>query len=160
VFAEGVEPPLAAANTSASVVELERRLGKDSSTSSSRRRRTTRIRRSPGTGRCGSGAGGAGKQPGGQSSTLRQVASPDDTVVCAPAACGQCGAGLADAPVTGVQKLQEFDITPPPPPQGDRVPGAGLGLRALRHGHRRAAAARVTRRAQYGPEVTISRAED
>jgi hypothetical protein len=34
VFAEGVEPPLAAAITSASVVELERRLGKDSCTSS------------------------------------------------------------------------------------------------------------------------------
>jgi hypothetical protein len=37
--------------------------------------------------------------------------------VCAPAACGRCGAGLAGARVTGVQKLQEFDITPAPPPR-------------------------------------------
>jgi hypothetical protein len=37
-------------------------------------------------------------------------------VLCAPGACGRCGAGLAGARVTGVQKLQEFDISPPPPP--------------------------------------------
>ena len=66
------------------------------------------------------GAGGARRDVGGPffwAAVGVLVASPDDTVVGAPAACGQCGAGLADAPVTGVQKLQEFDITPPPPPR-------------------------------------------
>ncbi len=38
-------------------------------------------------------------------------------MICAPAACGRCGAGLGSAPVTGAQRLQEFKITPPPPPR-------------------------------------------
>src|SRR6266516_4572792 len=92
-----------------------------------------------------------GKQPGAQASTLRQVASPDDTVVCAPAACGRCGAGLAGARVTGVQKLQEFDITPPPPP---RVTEYQVQARAC--GRCSAVTAGqpppgITGRAQYGP---------
>ena len=106
------------AELSERVAELERRLGKDSGTSSrppssdspyKKKPRDRSLRERGGRSR--------GKQPGAQSSTLRQVASPDDTVVCAPAACGQCGAGLAGARVTGVQKLQEFDIAPPPPPR-------------------------------------------
>jgi hypothetical protein len=51
-----------------------------------------------------------------------------------------CGGDLADAVITGVQKPQEFDITPAPAAQGDRIPGAGPCMRALRGGHRRAAA--------------------
>jgi hypothetical protein len=45
--------------------------------------------------------------------------------VCAPARCGSCGEDLADAPMTGVQKLQEFDIALPPPPKVTeyQVPG-------------------------------------
>lgn len=101
------------AELSERVTELERRLAKDSSTSSrppssdspyNRKSRDRSLRQRDGRSR--------GKQPGAQSSTLRQVASPDDTVVCAAAASGRCGAGLAGARVTGVQKLQEFDITP------------------------------------------------
>src|ERR1039457_2627212 len=122
----------------ARVAELERRLGRDSSTSSrppssdspyKKKPRDRSLRQRSGRSR--------GKQPGAQSSTLRQVASPDDTVVCAPAACGRCGAGLAGAQVTGVQKLQEFDITPPPPP---RVTEYQVQARAC--GRRRPAPAR------------------
>jgi transposase len=81
------------------------------------------------------------------------VASPDDTVVCAPAACGRCGAGLADARVTGVQKLQEFDIIPPPPP---RVTEYQVQARAC--GRCGAVTAGqpppgIAGRAQYGPEA-------
>jgi transposase len=81
------------------------------------------------------------------------VASPDDTVVCAPAACGRCGAGLAGAQVAGVQKLQEFDITPPPPP---RVTEYQVQARAC--GRCGAVTAGqpppgITGRAQYGPEA-------
>ena len=136
------------------VAELERRLGKDSSTSSrppssdspypkkpadrSLRRRTGRR---------------PGKQPGAESSTLRQVSRPDETVVCAPSRCGRCGESLAGAVVTGVQKMQEFDITPPPPPRVTeyqvqaRVCGqCGMATAGQAPG-------RLTGRAQYGPKV-------
>jgi transposase len=142
------------AGLSERVADLERRLGQDSSTSSrppssdnpyQKKPRDRSLRQRSGRGR--------GKQPGAKSSTLRQVARPDDTVVCAPAACGQCGAGLAGAPVTGVQKLQEFDITPPPPP---RVTEYQVQARACgRCGTVTAGQPPpgVTGRAQYGPEV-------
>ena len=80
------------------VAELEWRQGRDSSTSSrlpssdspyKKKPRDRSLRQRSGRSR--------GKQPGAQSSTLQQMASPDDTVVCAPAVCGRCGAGLAGA---------------------------------------------------------------
>ena len=142
------------AELSERVAELERRLGRDSSTSSrppssdspyKKKPRDRSLRQRSGRSR--------GKQPGAQSSTLRQVASPDDTVVCAPAACGRCGAGLAGAQVTGVQKLKEFDITPPPPP---RVTEYQVQARAC--GRCGAVTAGqpppgITGRAQYGPQA-------
>jgi transposase len=100
------------------VAGLERRLGKDSSTSSrppssdspyTKKPRDRSLRRR--TGRR------PGKQPGAESSTLRQVSDPGKTVACAPSRCGECGESLAGAVVSGVQKLQEFDIVPPPPPR-------------------------------------------
>src|ERR1019366_2472716 len=75
------------AELSERVADPGRRLGKDSSTSSrppssdspyNKTPRDRSLRQRSGRRR--------GKQPGTQSSTLRQVASPDDTVVCAPAA--------------------------------------------------------------------------
>ena len=80
--------------------ELERRLGKDSSTSSKppssdnpyqKKTRDRSLR-----GRSGRSPG---KQPGAQSSTLKQSADPGETAVCAPAACDCCGADLGDAAV-------------------------------------------------------------
>jgi transposase len=142
------------AELSERMAELERRLGKDSSTSSRPPSSDNPYKKKAGDRSLRQRSGrGRGKQPGAQSSTLRQVASPDDTVVCAPAACGQCGAGLAGVPVTGVQKLQEFDITPPPPP---RVTEYQVQARACgRCGTVTAGQPPpgVTGRAQYGPEV-------
>ena len=138
---------------SAEVEDLRRRVRRDSSTSSRppssdspyKKPRDRSLRQRSGRSR--------GKQPGAQSSTLRQVASPDDTVVCAPAACGRCGTGLAGARVTGVQKLQEFDVTTPPPP---RVTEYQVQARACgRCGAVTAGQppAGITGRAQYGPEA-------
>ena len=88
------------------VAELERRLGKDSGTSSKPPSSDSPYQKKPRDrslrGRSGRSRG---KQPGAESSTLRQVADPDEIVVCAPAACGRCGADLAGAAVTGAQKL-------------------------------------------------------
>ncbi len=139
---------------SARVAELERQLGRDSSTSSrppssgspyKKKSRDRSLRRRSGR--------KPGRQPGAQSPTLRQVSDPDVTVVCAPPACAGCGADLAGAEVTGVQKLQLSGITPPPPPQVTeyQVQARECGrCGAVTAGQPPAG---VTGRAQYGPEV-------
>jgi transposase len=55
-----------------------------------------------------------GKQPGAQSSTLKQLPDPDETVFCGTAACRCCGYDLVGEPALTVQKLQVFEIPPPP----------------------------------------------
>jgi len=136
------------------VAELERRLGKDSGTSSKPPSSDSPYQKKPRDrslrGRSGRSRG---KQPGAESSTLRQVADPDEIVVCAPAACGRCGADLAGAAVTSAQKLQEFEIVPPPPPKVTeyQVQARACGrCGAVSAGQ---APARITGRAQYGPEA-------
>jgi transposase len=137
----------------ARVAELERRLGKDSSNSSRPPSSDSPYGKKPRDRSLRQRGGRPGKQPGAQSSTLRQVTEPDQTVVCAPGACSGCGADLAGALVTAVQRLQEFDITPPPPPRVTeyqvqaRVCGQCGTVTAGRP------PAGVTGRAQYGPEV-------
>jgi uncharacterized coiled-coil protein SlyX len=93
---------LEAANAAleARVAELERRLGQDSSNSSKPPsqdglRKPTRLPRGDPGGRR------PGKQPGAAGAHLAQVAEPDEVVVHAPERCAGCGAGLADASVTG-----------------------------------------------------------
>jgi len=138
----------------ARVEELERRLGKDSSTSSKPPSSDSPYTKKPRNRSLRGRSGRApGKQPGAQSSTLKQSPDPDDTVTCGPAACGCCGRDLAGAPVIAVQKRQVFEAAPPPPPevieyqvQARECPGCGeisVGL----------APAGVTGRVQYGPGV-------
>lgn len=100
----------------ARVEELEHRQGRGSSTSSRPPSSDSPYEKKP-TDRSLRRRSGRrpGKQPGAESATLRQAADPDETLVCAPAACARCGAGLDGADLTGMQKLQVFDITPPPP---------------------------------------------
>src|SRR6516225_6037932 len=99
------------------IEELRRRLGRDSSTSSrppssddpyTKKPRDRSLRRKSGR--------GPGRQPGAQSSTLRQSPDPDERVECWPVACGACGADLSGAAATGMQKRQVFEAAPPPPP--------------------------------------------
>jgi transposase len=56
-----------------------------------------------------------GKQPGGPSTTLRQVSEPDERVQVPAQACG-CGADLSGVPVASVTRRQVFECAPPPPP--------------------------------------------
>src|SRR6266566_309392 len=136
------------------VAELERRLGKDSGTSSRPPSSDSPYKKKPGDrslrGRSGRNRG---KQPGAQSSTLRQVADPDEVVVCFPAACGRCGADLAGARVTCAQKLQEFEIVPPPPPRVTEYPVQARACGQCGAVSAGQAPARVTGRARYGPEA-------
>ena len=113
------------------------------------------MRRSRGTGRCASAAGGRpGKQPGAQSSTLQQVAEPGrDDGVRAGARAADAARTWPGAGVTGVQRLQVFDIAPPPPP---KVTEYQVQARACERCGAVTAGqppAGVTGRAQYGPEV-------
>ncbi|MGI8752853.1 MAG: IS66 family transposase, partial [Acidimicrobiales bacterium] len=51
-----------------------------------------------------------GKQPGDPGAHLGRVADPDRVLRHAPSSCRCCGAGLADAPVTGTESRQVFDL--------------------------------------------------
>jgi transposase len=55
---------------------------------------------------------GSGGQAGHEGTTLAQVARPDREVRHEPGCCGQCGAGLAARPVTGIERRQVFDLPP------------------------------------------------
>jgi transposase len=139
----------------AQVEELRRRLDKDSSTSSRPPSSDSPYTKKP-KDRSLRGRSGRkpGKQPGARSSTLRQSAHPDDTVVCGPAACGCCGHDLTGEPVLGTpQKRQVFEASPPPPPEvieyqvaAKQCPGCGEISAGL-------APDGVTGRVQYGPLV-------
>jgi transposase len=138
----------------AQVEEMRRRLDKDSSTSSRPPSSDSPYTKKP-RDRSLRGRSGRqpGKQPGAQSSTLRQSPDPGKTVFCGPAACGCCGRDLAGEPVLGVQKRQVFEASPPPPPvvteyqvAAKECPGCGEVSAGL-------APAGVTGRVQYGPGV-------
>src|SRR6266487_3888946 len=136
------------------IEELRRRLGRDSSTSSrppssddpyTKKPRDRSLR--------GKSGRRPGKQPGAQSSTLRQSPEPDERVECWPAACGACGADLSGAAVTGVAKRQVFEAQPPPPPMVTEYrvvtkscPGCGAVTEGV-------APEGVTSLVQYGPGV-------
>ena len=51
-----------------------------------------------------------GKQPGARGAHLARVEHPDRTVRHAPQACGSCGEALDDAPITGEESRQVFDL--------------------------------------------------
>ena len=53
-----------------------------------------------------------GGQPGHRGQTLTMVATPDTVVAHHPAACGQCGASLADMPAVAVARRQVVDLPP------------------------------------------------
>jgi transposase len=143
----------------ARVEELERLLGKDSSTSSKPPSSDSPYKKKP-KDRSLRGRSGRrpGKQPGAQSSTLKQSGNPDDTVECGPAACGCCGRDLSGVPVAGMQKRQVFEAAPPPPPVvteyqvlAKECPGCGETSAGL-------APAGVAGRVQYGPRAHASTA--
>lgn len=101
----------------ARVVELERQLGRHSGNSSlppsrdpqeqresrAQRRRAAREAQKEAKRR-------QGKQPGAPGAHLAQVDDPDRVVTHVPLSCRDCGAGLDDAPVEGVERRQVFDL--------------------------------------------------
>jgi transposase len=101
----------------ARIEALERRAGKDSSTSSrppssdspyTKKGRDRSLRER--------GKRRPGKQPGEPGTTMRLVDDPDHRLWFPPASCRECGTGLAGAPVLAQRRHQVTDITPAPPP--------------------------------------------
>jgi transposase len=136
------------------VADLERRLGKDSSTSSRPPSSDSPYTKKP-RDRSLRGRSGRrpGKQPGAQSSTLRQSPDPDERVECWPGACRRCGADLAGARVASVCRRQVFEAPPAPPPVVTEYrvvtktcPGCGAVTEGV-------APEDVTSLVQYGPGV-------
>jgi transposase len=96
---------------------VQRRLGKDSSTSSRPPWSDSPYAKKPKDRSLRDRSGRKpGKQPGARSSTLKQSGDPAEVIGCGPAACGSCGRDLGDALVIGTQRLQVFEAAPPPPP--------------------------------------------
>jgi len=140
------------------VSQLERKAGRDSSTSGKppssdspytkeRKKPTDRSLRAK-TGRK------RGKQPGAPGSTLERVADPDETVECAPVCCRGCAGDLSDAPVEASNARQVFE--PPPPPPRPYV--TEYRVQARRCGRcgtltEGAAPAWAAGRVQYGPRM-------
>ena len=102
----------------ARVEDLERRAGRDSSTSSrppssdspyekKPRDRSLRER----------GKRRPGKQPGEPGTTMRLADNPDHRFWYPPASCRECGTGLAGVPVIAQRRHQVTDIRPAPPPE-------------------------------------------
>jgi transposase len=99
----------------ARIVELERRLGLDSSNSSKPPssdglKKPARVRSL--RGRSGKRTGGQKGHPG---DTLRQVATPDTVVDHYPEACVHCGAALTRAMAVSHARRQVFDLPEPRP---------------------------------------------
>ena len=139
----------------AQVEELRRRIGKDSTTSSKPPSSDSPYQKKP-RDRSLRGRSGRkpGKQPGAQSSTLKQSPDPDDTVFCGPAACGCCGHDLTGEPVLGTpQRRQVFEASPPPPPAVTEYQVAAKCCPDCGEVSVGLAPAGVTGRAQYGPGV-------
>jgi len=93
----------------AEVSELKRQLGQNSRNSSkppSSDGLAKPVRKSL-RGKTGRKPGGQGGHPG---STLAQVAVPDEVVRHEPSRCRGCGAGLAGASRSGVERRQVFDL--------------------------------------------------
>ena len=140
------------------VAQLERQVGRDSSNSSkppssdSAFERGKRVKNTDRSLRTKSGLK-PGKQPGTGSATLRLVDDPDETIYCPPPVCECCGEDLSQAPVTGQQRCQVTEITPPPPPttteyrvQAKECPSCGTTTVGQAPAHAKA-------RASYGPDT-------
>ena len=101
------------------IVELERRLGRDSSTSSRPPSSDARWDKQPAKKRSSRSRSGRkpGKQPGSVSASRSLVDDPDETLEVAPDRCARCAESLQGAAETARVRRQVVDVQPPPPPK-------------------------------------------
>ncbi len=101
------------------IVELERRLGRDSSTSSRPPSSDAPWDKQPAKKRSSRSRSGRkpGKQPGGASASRSLVEDPDETFEVAADHCARCERSLDGAVETARVRRQVVDVQPPPPPK-------------------------------------------
>ena len=101
------------------IVELERRLGRDSSTSSRPPSSDAPWDKQPAKKRSSRSRSGRkpGKQPGSVSASRSLVDDPDETLEVAPDRCARCAESLQGAAETARVRRQVVDVQPPPPPK-------------------------------------------
>jgi transposase len=101
------------------IVELQRRLGRDSSTSSRPPSADAPWDKKPAKKRSSRSRSGRkpGKQPGARSVSRSVVEDPDETFEVAPGRCARCEQPLADAAETARVHRQVVDVDAPPPPK-------------------------------------------
>lgn len=101
------------------IVELQRRLGQDSSTSSRPPSSDAPWEKQPAKKRSSRSRSGRkpGKQPGSVSASRSVVDDPDETFEVAPDRCARCEKSLDNAVETARVRRQVVDVEPPPPPK-------------------------------------------
>ncbi len=149
----------ALAAQAAELAELKQRLGKDSSTSNKPPSSDSPYRKPQRRSSRRCAGRDPGKQKGAPGSAMPLVDNPNETIICDPDSCADCGADLSGAPVTGTARRQVTDVRPPPPPwvtEYQIITRACPCCAARTPGP---APAGVTGRAQYGPGVLARAAE-
>jgi len=97
--------------------ELQRKAGRDSSTSSRPPSSDSPYKKGRDRSSRERGKRRPGKQPGDPGTTLCLVDDPDERLEFPPAECQGCGAGLAAEPVSAQRRHQVTDIAPAPEPR-------------------------------------------
>jgi transposase len=136
------------------IAQLERRLGRDSSSSSkppssdspyAKKSKDRSLREKTGQ--------RPGKQPGAPGRTLGLSDNPDEIIECAPAECGRCGRDLAGEPAVRTERRQVWDITPAPPPRITEYRKITKVCPCCQAASAGQVPAEVTSRVAYGPET-------
>jgi transposase len=101
------------------IEELQRRLGRDSSTSSRPPSSDAPWDKQPAKKRSSRRRSGRkpGKQPGSASVSRSLVEDPDEVFEVAPGQCAHCARSLEEAAETRRMRRQVVDVDTPPPPQ-------------------------------------------
>jgi transposase len=142
------------AQLTARVEALERRVGRDSSTSSKPPSSDSAFRKKPQDRSLREkGKRSPGKQPGDPGTTMRLVDDPDERLLFPPSSCRGCGERLDGEPVSAERRHQVTDVQPAPAPkvteyvaQAKDCPCCGKVTEGELPAHVRA-------RASFGPEA-------
>ena len=143
----------------ARIAELERRLGADSSNSSRPPSSDSPYRKPAKRSSRRASGGKPGKKTGEPGATMPLVDDPDKIIIRDQTRCEQCGADLADAPISRVERRQITDVRPPPPPRVTEYQILTRTCPCCAATAAGSAPAGVPARAQYGPGVLARAAE-
>ncbi len=143
----------------ARITELERRLSSDSSTSSKPPSSDPPYRKPARRSSRGSAGRKPGGQPGASGSTMPLIDNPNETIICDPPVCGDCGTDLTGAPVVSVTRRQVTDVLEPPPPRVTEYQIIGRECPCCTVTTTGPVPGFVAARAQYGPGVHARAAE-